>query len=200
MTTLPVPPPVSTLPVPRPLRWTCAEFHRFGDLGVFEGRRAFLIDGVILEQGPMNPPHAITLELVDGALRAAFGSGHRFRIQLPLVLGQHTDPMPDLAVMLGSPRDHPTHPTTAVLVVEVADSSLQFDTTEKLSLYAAAGIPEYWVVDLNGRRLLVYRDPRPAPGQPHGHDYASQQALGPADAVTPLAAPAASIRVADLLP
>ncbi len=46
---------------PRPLRWTCAEFHRFGDMGVFEGRRAMLINGVILEEGPMNPPHAITL-------------------------------------------------------------------------------------------------------------------------------------------
>jgi hypothetical protein len=60
---------------PRPVSWTCAEFHRFGDLGVFEGRRAMLIDGVILEEGPMNPPHAITLELVEEAIRTAFGTG-----------------------------------------------------------------------------------------------------------------------------
>jgi hypothetical protein len=60
---------------PRPVSWTCAEFHRFGDMGVFEGRRAMLIDGVILEEGPMNPPHAITLELVEGAIRTAFGTG-----------------------------------------------------------------------------------------------------------------------------
>ena len=52
-----------------------AEFHRFGDLGVFEGRRAMLIDGVILEEGPMNPPHAITLGLVEEAIRTAFGAG-----------------------------------------------------------------------------------------------------------------------------
>src|SRR5438477_1330456 len=107
---------------PRPLRWTCAEFHHFGDLGVFEGRRAMLIDGVILEEGPMNPPHAITLGLVGEALRTAFGSGWRIRGRSPLVLGQDLDPEPDFAVMAGTPRGSYGHPTTADLVVEVADS------------------------------------------------------------------------------
>jgi Uma2 family endonuclease len=177
---------------PRPLRWTCAEFHRFGDLGVFEGRRAMLIDGVILEEGPLNPPHAITLELVEEALRTAFGAGWRFRSQSPLVLGQDLDPEPDFAVMAGTPRGSSGHPTTADLVVEVADSSLDFDTNEKRLLYARAGIREYWVVDSNGRRLLVYRDPQAG-------DYATRQALGPADTVAPSAAPAGAMRVADLL-
>lgn len=178
---------------PRPVRWTCAEFHRFGDMGVFEGRRAMLIDGVILEEGPMNPPHAITLELTGEALRTAFGAGWRFRIQSPLVLGQDLDPEPDLAVIAGTPRGSSGHPATADLVVEVADSSLSFDTNDKRLVYARASIRDYWVVDINGRRLLVYRDPR-------GGDYATQQALGPADAVAPLAAPASTVRVADLLP
>jgi len=177
---------------PRPLRWTCDEFHRFGDMGVFEGRRAMLIDGVILEEGPMNPPHAITLELVEAALRTAFGTGWRFRSQSPLVLGQDLDPEPDFAVMAGTARGSSGDPTMADLVVEVADSSLNFDTNEKRLLYARTGIREYWVVDINGRRLLVYRDPRVG-------DYGTQQALGPADAVSPLAAPAAVVRVADLL-
>jgi Uma2 family endonuclease len=174
------------------VRWTCAEFHRFGDMGVFEGRRAMLIDGVILEQGPMSPPHAITLELVKETLRTAFGTVWWLRQQLPLILGQDTDPEPDLAVVPGRARDHVRHPTTAELVVEVADSSLDFDTNVKRLLYAKAGIREYWVVDINGRRLLVYRDPQAG-------DYNTQQALGPADAVAPLAAPAAVVRVADLL-
>ena len=192
MTTMPHPSPPPAPPGPRPLRWTCAEFHRFGDLGVFEGRRAMLIDGVILEEGPMNPPHAITLELVEEALRTAFGTGWRFRSQCPLVLGQDLDPEPDFAVIAGTPRGSSGHPTTADLVVEVADASLAFDTNEKRLLYARAGIREYWVVDVNGRRLLVYRDPQAG-------DYATQQVLGPADAVSPLAAPAAAVRVADLL-
>jgi Uma2 family endonuclease len=174
------------------LRWTCAEFHRFGDMGVFEGRRAMLIDGVILEEGPMNPPHAITLELVEEAIRTAFGTGWRIRGQSPLVLGQDLDPEPDLAVIAGTPRGSLGHPTMAELVIEVADSSLAFDTNDKRLLYARAGIREYWVVDVNGRRLLVYRDPRAG-------DYATQQALAPADVVSPLALPSAVVRVADLL-
>jgi Uma2 family endonuclease len=185
----------SSLPTPvgpRPLRWTCDEFHRFGDLGMFEGRHAMLIDGVILEQGPMNPPHAITLGLVEEALRIAFGIGWWLRQQLPLILGLDTDPEPDIAVVPGRPRDYAGHPTTADLLIEVADSSLNFDTNEKRLLYARPGICDYWVVDINGRRLLVYRDPQSG-------DYATQLVLGPADTVSPLAAPAAVVRVADLL-
>jgi Uma2 family endonuclease len=162
-------------------------------MGVFEGWRAMLIDGVILEQGPMSPPHATTLGLIAVALRTAFGDGWRFRNQSPLVLSQDLDPKPDFAVIAGTLRGSSGHPTTADLVVEVADSSLSFDTNEKRLLYAGAGIRDYWVVDINGRRLLVYRDPQ-------GGDYATQQALGPADAFSPLAAPAATVRVADLLP
>ena len=192
MTTMLLPSARAAPAGPRPVRWTCAEFHRFGDLGAFEGRRAMLIDGVILEEGPMNPPNAITLELVEGAIRTAFGTGWRIRSQSPLVLGQALDPEPDFAVIAGTPRGSSGHPTTAELVVEVADSSLDFDTNEKRLLYARSGIPEYWVVDINGRRLLVYRDPRAG-------DYATQHVLGPADAVSPLAAPAATVRVADLL-
>jgi Uma2 family endonuclease len=177
---------------PRPVRWTCAEFHRFGDMGLFEGRRAMLIDGVILEEGPMNPPHAITLELIGETLRTAFGAGWRFRSQSPLVLGQDLDPEPDFAVMAGTARGSSGHPTMADLVVEVADSSLDFDTNEKRLLYARAGLREYWVVDINGRQLLVFRDPQAG-------DYATRQTPGPADTISPLAAPAVAVRVADVL-
>jgi Uma2 family endonuclease len=162
-------------------------------MGAFEGRRAMLIGGVILEQGPMSPPYAITLGLVGEALRSVFGFGWRFRSQSPLILGQYTDPEPDFAVIEGTARGSFGHPSTADLVVEVADSSFDFDTNEKRLLYAKAGIREYWVVDINGRQLLVYR-------APNAGDYAMQQAFGPADTVSPLAAPAATVRVADLLP
>jgi Uma2 family endonuclease len=192
VTTMPAPTSHAPPAGPRPVHWTCAEFHRFGDLGAFEGRRAMLIDGVILEQGPMNPPHAITLGLVEGAIRTAFGAGWWLRQQAPLVLGQDLDPEPDLAVVPGSPRDYAVHPTKAELVIEVADTSLDFDTSEKRLRYARAGIPDYWAVDIKGRRLLVYRDPR-------GGDYATQQTFGPAELVSPLAMPSAAVRVADML-
>jgi Uma2 family endonuclease len=177
---------------PRPVRWTCAEFHRFGDLVMIEGRRAMLIDGVILEEGPMNPPHAIALELVGEAIRSAFGPGWWLRQLSPLILGRKLDPEPDLAIVPGRPRDYTSHPTTADLVIEVADSSLDFDTNEKRLLYARAGLREYWVVDINGRRLLVYRDPQAG-------DYVTRQTLGPTDMLTPLASPTVTVRVSDLL-
>lgn len=192
MTTKSLPSALAAPAVPRPVRWTCAEFHRFGDMGVFEGRRAMLLDGVILEEGPMNPPHAKTLGLVEQAVRTAFRAGWWLRHLSPLILGHDLDPEPDLAVVPGRPRDYTGHPTTADLVVEVSDSSLDFDTNDKRLLYARCGIREYWVVDINGRQLLVYRDPRAG-------DYATKLVLGPADAVSPLAAPTAVVQVIDLL-
>ncbi len=177
---------------PRTKNWTCSEFHRLGDFGLFEGRRAMLIHGVILEEGPMNPPHAITLELVEDALRTAFGRGWRVRNQSPLVLGADLDPEPDFAVLAGSARGSSEHPTTADLVVEVADSSLDFDTNEKRILYAQADIAEYWVVDINHRQLLVFRDPL-------NGDYASQQKIDATGVASPLCVNA-TIQVTDLLP
>ncbi len=151
-----------------------------------------LIDGVIVEQGPMNPPHAITLGLVEEAIRTALGPGWWLRNQMPLILGLDIDPEPDLAIVAGRPRDFTGHPTTAELVVEVADTSLDFDTDDKKLLYARAGIRDYWVVDINARQLLVYRDPQAG-------DYANQQTFSSTDAVSPLAAPTAVVRVAELL-
>ena len=179
---------------------TVDQFHHLGDLGTFEGRRAMLINGVIVEQGPMTPAHRIALELSESALRGVFGAGWRVCNQMPFVLGQTTDPKPDLAVIAGLPRGASAHPTSAALVVEVSDSSLRYDTTEKMSLYAAGGIADYWIVDVSGRQLLVFRDPQPDSAQSHGYGYAARQVFGPNDAVAPLAAPHAPVRVADLVP
>lgn len=185
---------------PRNLRWTVAQFHYLGDLGVFEGRRAKLIDGVLIEEGPMNPPHAIAMEKTHEIIRAAFGSGWRFRIQMPLVVGQTTDPVPDFAIIAGTPQGVTTHPTAASLVIEVADSSLSYDTTTKAELYATAGVPEYWVLDLEHNQLIVFRDPAPLPAGLGAIVYRSRQTFGPTDQVSPLAAAGASITVSDLLP
>jgi Uma2 family endonuclease len=191
--------PVAATP-PRNLLWTVDQFHYLGDLGMFEGRRAMLIDGVIVEEGAMNPPHRIGLELSSEALRTAFGVGWRVCVQMPLILGQSTDPEPDIAVVAGTPRGNSSHPTTAALVVEVADSSLRFDTTVKLAAYAAGSITDYWVLDVNARQLLVFRDPRADLTAAHGHTYPTQRTLGPTDAIAPLAAPGGTVTVADLLP
>ena len=123
---------------PTPKRWSCAEFHQLADSGWFKGRRAMLINGEILEMAGSNPPHATATTLADYELKKVFPVGFVVRIQMPLVLGLMTDPEPDLAVVTGNARDYlSAHPTTALLVMEISDSSLAFDTTDKASIFAA---------------------------------------------------------------
>jgi Uma2 family endonuclease len=193
------PPPATTSP--RPLRWTVPTFHAANASGAFAGRRPLLVRGVLLEQGPMNEPHATALEKVMEILRRAFGPGWRVRGQLPLVPGLDSDPLPDLAVLPGdSLSPVRAHPTTAALVVEISDTTLTFDTTDKAELYATGGIADYWVLDLNARQLHVYRDPAPLAAALGAVAYRTHNTLGAHDTVSPLAAPTSTIRVADLLP
>ena len=111
----------------------------------------------------------------------------------------HSDPQPDVSVIAGRFENYADHPTTALLVVEVADATLSYDLTTKAELYATAGIPDYWVLDVTGRELHVFRDPV-ADASLGITAYQSRQTFGPADSVSLLAAPTASVRVADLLP
>jgi len=156
--------------------------------------RVELIDGEILTMAPQKSPHATAVQLAQEALRAAFGDGFNVRPQLPLALAEMSEPEPDLAVVPGAPRDYrDSHPTTALLVVEVAETSLAFDRGVKKALYARAGIPEYWVVDLAAGAVEVYRSPR-------GVDYRDHRTLDERDSIAPLASAGAGVAVADLLP
>ena len=90
---------------------------------------------------PQNSPHAIAIELATDALRAAFDRGWRIRVQLPVALGEDSEPEPDIAIVHGTPRDsHEGHLGTAALAVEVADWSLRLDREVKAEMYARAGI------------------------------------------------------------
>jgi Uma2 family endonuclease len=134
-------------------------------------------------------------------LRVAFGSGFQVRIQLPLALDPYSEPEPDVAVIVGSPRDYrESHPTSAALVVEVADASLEHDRRRKGSLYARSGLSDYWVLNLLDRCLEVYRDPIQDPVAPHGWSYRTVRRFGADDVVSPIALPHARVRVEDLLP
>jgi Uma2 family endonuclease len=188
-------------PTPPPVRWTCDDFHDVCDAGVFEGRNVILMDGELLEQPAHNPPHNTALTLADYLFKAIFNTGYVVRIQMSMELGQTTDPVPDLAVVRGNARTFAMlQPKSAELVVEVSDSTLAYDTGDKANLYAAGGIADYWVIDLPNDRLIVFRDPRPDPGQPHGHSYSHQTSLGRIGSIAPLAAPASIVNVSDLLP
>jgi Uma2 family endonuclease len=196
----PIGPPL-TMRAPRPIHWTCDEFHTAGDAGAFEHKRVMLIEGVILEMPVPNPPHSTSKDLTEDALRAIFGHGFRVRAENPLILGKSTDPVPDLAVVTGSVRDYAqSHPTTAVLVVEISDSSLDYDMGDKASLYASAPIADYWVVDLVNRQLVVMRDPVVDATRRFGFRYSTVTTLAVGQSASPLATPSASIAVADLMP
>ncbi|WP_439630152.1 Uma2 family endonuclease [Gemmata sp.] len=182
-------------------RWTIAEYRTLGETGLFRGVKTMLIRGEVFTMTMPAPPHDVAPGLLDDWLRAAFAPGFHVRNQMGFDIGTDSDPGPDLAVVTGTRRDYAGRtPTRAVLVAEVADSSLSFDLTTKAELYATAGVPEYWVLDLNGRQLHVFRDPHPLPAPLGATAYRSHAVLTDADAVTPHSAPAASVRVADLLP
>ena len=124
------------------------------------------------------------------------------RCQATLDLSPVSLPDPDVAVIAGSPRTHlsTSFPKSAVLVVEVSETTLAYDQTRKASLYAASRIQDYWIVNLIAGQLEVYRNPIPDSTQPFGFGYSQQAILLPGDRVTPLALPGASIDVVDLLP
>jgi Uma2 family endonuclease len=181
-------------------RWTAADFFRLIDLGWFQDRRVELIDGEVIERPAQHNLHLAAITLSADALRLAFGPGHWVRVQGTLDLSPLCTPDPDLAVVPGSPRGAPaTNPTTALLVVEVAETTLAYDRGRKACLYAAAGIADYWIVNLVQRQLEVHRDPLADAAQPFGHRYGSRTILDPGDRAMPLGAPG-DVLVADLLP
>ena len=182
-------------------RWRRAEYDRLVELGIFAGERLELLDGLLAVREPQGSSHAATVGQIGEALRSAFGAGWHARLQAPLALDDDSEPEPDVAVVAGEHRDYVGgHPTTAALVVEVADSSLGLDRRLKVGLYARAGLPEYWIVNLVEGVLEVHREPRSVPETPYGWVYRSVEILRPPASVTPLGAPGSLIPVADLLP
>jgi Uma2 family endonuclease len=182
--------------------WTRDEYEQMIEHGIFRpDERLELIAGEIVALAPQKSPHATAISLGLGAFIAVIRGAFHIRIQLPLALGADSEPEPDIAIVTGSARDYrDAHPSTAALVVEIADSSVAFDRNRKGSLYARAGIPEYWIVNLQSRMLEVYRDPAPDPAAPLGYAYRQRLSLGPEARMSLVAIPGAEIMVADLLP
>ena len=153
-------------PSRQPRRFTVAEYERLGELGLLgPEQRCELIRGVIVEKPVINPPHSYSVGRVNRRLDRLVGAAWEVRSQQPLALADSM-PEPDAAVVTGPEGAYANrHPRAAEcqLVVEVADSSLYEDQTDKLELYAEAGIPVYWVVNLPGRRVEVYINPAAGP-------------------------------------
>jgi Uma2 family endonuclease len=187
----------------RPRKWSRDEYVQMSERGWFVGCKVHLIGGEVIEMAASQyDPHAAGVTLTVDALRQAFGSGYWVRTQASLDLDPHGVPDPDIAVVLGSPRGaRPRHmPTTALLVVEISDSTLREDRTTMASLYAAGGITDYWILNLVQRQLEVYRDRVADPSAQFGWSYADRTIFDPGEFASPLALPRARVAVDDLLP
>lgn len=189
-------------PEARRHRWTRDDYHRIADTGVLADKRVELLGGDILEMSPPKEQHVVAVENVVAVLRRLFGSDYWVRTQAPLSMPDDSEPVPDVAVVPG-PRgkySERNHPSMALLIVEVSDSTLSIDRGVKADLYASAEIADYWVLNLPQRRLEVHRKPIADPAHPHGYRYGELRTLGAEESIVPLAAPGKSIRVADVLP
>jgi Uma2 family endonuclease len=141
-------------------RFDAETYGRIVESGALDDQRVELIDGRIVDMSPQTTQHAGAIARLTQLLA---GGEALLRVQLPLHVASDSVPEPDVA-LTGTEIDWDSHPTTARLVVEVAVSSHALDRGRKSELYAAAGVPEYWVVDVPGRSVEVHREPRPAGG------------------------------------
>ena len=175
----------------RPLRRV--EYEQLTALGAFGEERIELLDGVLVPMSPIGPRHSSAVDLLTLLLVRALGDRARIRVQNPFGASDVSEPQPDVLVApLRSYSD--AHPTEALLVIEVAESSLARDRGQKLRICAERNIPEYWIADVVSRRIEVHRDPEPAHGA-----YRSARFFEPAEEIALAAFPDVSVRVADVL-
>ncbi|MCC6472670.1 MAG: Uma2 family endonuclease [Burkholderiales bacterium] len=175
--------------------FTAEEFHRMGEAGIL-GRedRIELIDGELVNMAPIGKVHASRVNRLDRLLQRAVGEDVLVWVQSPISLPPRSEPQPDIALLRARPDDYASAlPVAAdvLLVIEVADSSLAYDRDVKLGLYARHGIPECWILDIEHRKLQIYREPTL-------EGYRATLEPGPADPISPQAAEEIVLRVDDL--
>jgi Uma2 family endonuclease len=189
--------PAPTIEPPDPRRFTVEQYFALVDQGVLgEDDRVELLEGVVVAMPPSGPEHATAVSLVYAVMSRALGERAALRCQVTFVGGRYSAPEPDLLVAPGQLRDYARrHPSEALLAVEVADSSLPSDRLSKSRIYAAAGVPEYWIVNLRERRLEVMRGPSLESAL-----YVTTFLVGATERVVPVAFPDVTIAVAELLP
>ena len=180
--------------IPHRYRLTVAEYHRLGENGIFdEDSRVELIEGDLIAMPPIGCQHAGHLDHIARPFFRRITQGF-VRVQNPIQLDDHSEPQPDLAVLRYREdfytQSHP-RPEDVLLLIEVSDSTLRYDRDIKVPLYAKAGIPEVWLLDVAGQRLEVYRRP-----SPDGYREIHYPAL--AETIAPVLLPELIVSVASL--
>lgn len=182
---------------PRGRMWNRAEYYKMAEVGILRpGERVELIEGEIRTVAPIGPMHRKTMITLFDLLRQAFGPGYYVMPESPIAIAEKVEPQPDVAVAVGPEEAYDSrHPEPADirLIVEVSDTTLASDRKDKARLYAAAGIPEYWIVNVPARQVEVYRNPS-------GNAYRDVQIRRPGESITPLYAPHASVAVDRFIP
>jgi Uma2 family endonuclease len=167
------------------------EYDRMAELGFFDhDPHVELLEGVLVRMSPQGEHHAVIVTRLLKLLARAIDDSLAVRPALPFVAGPYSEPEPDLAVV----RDDSTlraHPSEALLLIEVSNTSLRYDRTAKLAAYAKACVPEYWIVDVNAMTVEVYTEPK-------GKRYLRSQVLRDGDVLRPTLLPGIAIAIADL--
>jgi len=192
--------PVESVPrSPSRKRWTRAECARLETAGLPDPEHLELVEGELIDKMGKNRPHVDALVMMQAWLQKVFGV-RRVNPEAPIDVSPEdnpsNEPQPDLIVLnrnFTKFRSAKPGPQDLCLVVEVSDTSLNFDLTVKGALYARAGIADYWVLDVNGRRLIVHRDPQSG-------KYLSVLIYNEQETVAPLAAPDAMFKASDAFP
>jgi Uma2 family endonuclease len=172
---------------PQPRLFTVDEYYKMAEAGILRPEeRVELIEGVVVTMSPIGDPHVIAVVRLTRIFGSRLLTQVDISVQNPVRLGPQIDPEPDIAVIRRGEADPQpgrfNYPATGdvVLLVEVSESSLEYDTGEKAHLYARHGLPELWVLDLTGDRLIVHRDPTP-------DGYANVRVLARGESISPLA-------------
>ncbi len=142
-------------------RLTVDEYHRMGEAGIFgEDDRVELIDGELIDMTPIGSRHAYVVDLINRLFTKEASQDRLVRVQNPIQLGEYGEPEPDLAVVRNAAY-FDRHPQAAdvLLIIEVSETSLNYDKSIKVPYYARYEIPEVWIIDLDGKRITVNRKP-----------------------------------------
>lgn len=180
----------------RQRQWSVNDYHRMIATGILTASdRVELLEGRIIEMAPQEPLHAFTTSSVGNGFVALFAGKAWVRQQLPITISPSSEPEPDVAVVridANRYRDRHPVPEDIYLLIEVSDTTLNYDRDRKAKVYANANISEYWIVNVNQQKILVFRDPQSG-------TYQSKQELNITAAIAPLAFPDVAIRLANLL-
>ncbi len=180
-----------------PARWSKAEYNEAVERGSLRKRRVYLYRGELIEMPAMGTLHARGISRVGSWVHRTFEPEFVIRGQSPFALPDESMPQREFVVVTGEQEAPVPHPNAAVLVIGIADRSVELDQ-EMAFDYAAALVPDYWLVNVRDQQTEVYRDSVADPASPTGHRYASRRVYAVGESLAPLARPDAVVTVAAL--